>query len=214
MANTFGGFVHTSPLSSLPHDPPLTLASNCVRDFFGPIVQTVFDALVKGGGSMTLAALTLSVRHECKRDWNEERERLVVRGKYKLQRAKGPSSAGYVVEASSIRGAVLVLLQHDILSIERKGEFYVYKADVHKARLITRYPRIVEYVKKVMDETAAAIIETLLLEGKLETVDVILENSQQSLGSTQIRPLHSATDRGRNISPTCRRKFCHPSTAT
>lgn len=173
MANTFGGFVHTSPLSSLPHDPPLTLASNCVRDFFGPIVQTVFDALVKGGGSMTLASLTLSVRHECKRDWNEERERLVVRGKYKLQRAKGPSSAGYVVEASSIRGAVLVLLQHDILSIERKGEFYVYKADVHKARLITRYPRIVEYVKKVMDETAAAIIETLLLEGKLETVDVV-----------------------------------------
>jgi hypothetical protein len=173
MASTFGGFVHASPLSSIPHDPPLTLASNCIRDFFGPIVQTVFDALVKGGGSMTLASLTFSVRNECRRVLNEERERLVLRGKYKLQRAKGPSSTGYVVEASSIRGAVLVLLQHGIVSVQRKGELFVYVADPHKARLLTRYPRIIEYVKKVMDETAAAVVETLLLEGKLETVDLV-----------------------------------------
>ena len=173
MANTFGGFVPHSPLSSLPHDPPLTLASNCVREFFGPIVQTVFDALVKCGGSATLSSLMANVRHECKRVWNEERERLVVRGKYKIQRAKGPSSNGYVVDASSIRGAVLVLLQHDIVSVQKKGHQYIYHVHPHKARLITRFPRIIEYVKKVMDETAAAIVETLLLDGKLDTVDTV-----------------------------------------
>jgi hypothetical protein len=176
MTDKFGGFVSTSPLSSLSHDPPLTLASNCIRDFFGPIVQTIFDALQKVGGSATLPALMSAVRRECKRIWNEERERLVVRGKFKLQRSKGPALNGYVTEASSIRAALLVLLQHDVVTVDKQDNHrHVYTVQPHNARLFTRYPRIVEYVKKVMDETAAAIVETLLLEGKLTTVDAIMK---------------------------------------
>jgi hypothetical protein len=203
MSNAFGSFVHTSPLSSLPHDPLLTLASNCVRDYFGPIVQTVFDAVVKGGGLLTLASLSTSIRQECKRVLNEEREKLVIRGKFKVQRAKGPSSHGYVVEASTIRGALLVLLQHDIITavpqkleesskISNENEkekkknksstinnksltIHIYKANLHKARLLIRYPRMIEYVRKVMDDTAAILVEILFLEGKLETVDLIFK---------------------------------------
>jgi hypothetical protein len=200
MSNAFESFVHASPLSSLPHDPLLSLASNCVRDYFGPIVQTVFDAVVKGGGLLTLSSLCTSIRQECKRVLNEEREKLVIRGKFKVQRAKGPSSHGYVVEASTIRGALLVLLQHDIIAavpqkleenpkmsegddVESKKKksltnnksltIHVYKANLHKARLLIRYPRMIEYVRKVMDDTAAILVEILFLEGKLETVDLI-----------------------------------------
>lgn len=175
MTNTFGGFVHTSPLASQPHDPPLTLASNCVRDFFGPIVQTVFDALVKTGGTLTLSALVSCIRKQCTRILNGEREKLIVRGKYKLQRAKGPSSNGYVVEASSIRAGLLVLLQHDIVSVSGISPRPHYTVDPRKARLVTRYPKWIEYVKKVMDETAAKLVETLLLEGKASTVDAIFQ---------------------------------------
>ena len=181
MANTFGGFVHTSPLSSLPHDPHLTLASNCVRDCFGPAVQTVFDALQKRGGSATLAQLVKDVRFQCRRVWNEERERLVLHGKYKLQRARGPSSSGYIVEAAPIRAGLLVLLQHDIVSTTAtsnsggKSSLHVYTVHPRRARIIIRYPRFVEYVKKAVDEIAAALIETLVVHGKTGTVDAVLK---------------------------------------
>mmetsp|Transcript_11646 Transcript_11646/g.25521 ORF Transcript_11646/g.25521 Transcript_11646/m.25521 type:complete len:726 (+) Transcript_11646:260-2437(+) len=84
MANAFGGFLHTSPLSNLtsstsqPPEPLVGLASNCIRDYFGPVVQTVADAL-NARGSSTLQELVANVRHHCLRDWNEERGRLVDR---------------------------------------------------------------------------------------------------------------------------------------
>jgi len=178
--DSFGdGFVHRSPLSSQSHDPPLCLASNCVRDFFGPIVQTVFDAMIKIGGTATLPRLISSIRKECTRIMNEERERIVLKGKYKLQLAKGSSLHGYIVDASAIRAGLLVLLQHDIVIVSstsgtgpRRPQYTVV---THKARLMTRYPKWIEYVKKVMDETAATLVETLLLEGKVSTVDAIFK---------------------------------------
>ena len=82
MANAFGGFLHTSPLSNLtsstsrPPDPHAALASNCIRDHLGPIAQTVADALHSRGPS-TLAELISAIRVRCLRDWNSERGRLV-----------------------------------------------------------------------------------------------------------------------------------------
>lgn len=184
MANTFGGFIHTSPLSSLPHDPHLTLASNCIRDVFGPVVQTVYDALQKCGGSASLVHLMRDVRSQCRRVWNEERERLVLRGKYKLQRARGPASSGFVVEASSIRAGLLVLLQHDIVAASRAGGSVIYTVNPKRARLITRYPRFVEYAKKALDETAAALVETLVVNGKMGTVDAVIS----TVNNTQDAP--------------------------
>jgi DNA-directed RNA polymerase III subunit RPC3 len=172
MTNPFG-FVYTSPLSSLPHDPVVTLASNCIRDYFGPTVQTVADCLQTRGGSSSLAQLITAIRGQCRRVWNEERERLVV-GKYQLHRARGPASAGYVVEAEPIRDALSILLQHGLVHVDVMGSTYLYHFDVHRARLLIRYPRFVEYAKKALDETAATLVEELLIHGRMTTVDAVV----------------------------------------
>ena len=228
MSNPFGGFVHRSPLSSIPHDPCISLASNCVRDFFGPTVQTVFDAIHKRGGSGTLSQITADLRAQCGRVLNEERQRLVVKGKFKLQRAKGPAAAGYVVDAAPIRASLVVLLQHDIVSVkEQQKTVYkkialtttankqqsngttnnnkiksdgnhdtamtspdsvmpapttqptivktcTYTVHPHRARLLTRYPQFLEFVRKALDETAVALVEAFAVNGKMGTVDAVL----------------------------------------
>lgn len=79
MANKFGGFVHRSPLSSHPHDPSLELSSNCIRDHFGPTVQTVWDCLASLGGKCSLPVIIQRIRTLCKRDINDDREMLVRR---------------------------------------------------------------------------------------------------------------------------------------
>jgi DNA-directed RNA polymerase III subunit RPC3 len=194
MATTFGGFVHRSPLSSLPHDAKLTLASNCIRDYFGPTVQTVADCLESRGGSSTLAQLVVAIRGQCRRVWNEERERLVARvagGKYKLHRAKGPATSGYVVEEEYIRHALLILVQHSLVHVDctqQKKPTYRFLLD--RARFIPRYPRYIEYIKRAVDETAATLVEELLMHGRMKTVDAVVAtvNRLQEVGSADSKP--------------------------
>mmetsp|Transcript_11890 Transcript_11890/g.19626 ORF Transcript_11890/g.19626 Transcript_11890/m.19626 type:complete len:100 (+) Transcript_11890:209-508(+) len=82
MTNAFGGFTHISPLSNAtsstahPPDAQKALSSNCIRDYFGPVVQTVTDALQSRGPS-TLHDLVSFIRNQCVRDRNEERSRLI-----------------------------------------------------------------------------------------------------------------------------------------
>lgn len=134
-------FLHISPLSnltsstSLPPDPTAALASNCVRDYFGPIVQTVADAL-QARGTSTLQELVAHVRRHCSRDWNEERGRLVERlnraagrgatvspevhyrgGRVRMNKARGSDSAGFVTDAPHMRAALIVLLHHSLVKI-------------------------------------------------------------------------------------------------
>lgn len=188
MANPFGGFVHTSPLSSLPHDATLTLASNCIRDYFGPTVQTVADCLESRGSASTLSQLVSAIRGQCSREWNDERERIVARvadGRFKLHRARGPATSGYVVEVEPIREALLILLQHSLVHVDRRQQRPTYRFVVDRARLLPRYPRYVEYAKKALDETAAALVEELLIHGRMMTVDAVVAtvNRLQELGT-------------------------------
>ncbi len=154
--NAFGGFLHTSPLSNLtsstsrPPDPKAALSSNCIREVFGPVVQTVADALHSRGPS-TLSELIATIRHRCLRDWNEERSRLVDRlnasvvvgtdnancnmgikmnnneityyhgGTVAMNKARGPESAGYVTESSHIRAALIVMLHHSLVKVYSGG---------------------------------------------------------------------------------------------
>jgi len=150
MANAFGGFLHTSPLSNLttstsrPPNPHAALASNCVRDYFGPVVQTVADALQSRGPS-TVSELVGTIRSRCSRDWNRERGRLVDgilpnsttkvddeddedktaahRRKIKagMNKARGPESAGYITNPKHVQSALMVLLQHSLLKVTRLG---------------------------------------------------------------------------------------------
>ena len=60
-----------------------------------------------------------------------------------------------------------------------------YRFLVDRARLIPRYPRYVEYIKRAVDETAAALVEELLIHGRMKTVDVVVAtvNRLQEVGS-------------------------------
>jgi DNA-directed RNA polymerase III subunit RPC3 len=113
----------------------------------------------------------------------------LVVGKYRVHRAKGPISAGFVVEAEHIQDALLVLLQHGLVSVEFVQTACLYRFNVHRARLLARYPRFVEYAKKALDETAAALVEELVIHGRMTTVDAIVAavNHLHELGDDAIK---------------------------
>mmetsp|Transcript_9394 Transcript_9394/g.19442 ORF Transcript_9394/g.19442 Transcript_9394/m.19442 type:complete len:754 (-) Transcript_9394:94-2355(-) len=153
MSNAFGGFLHISPLSSLssstssPPEPAVALSSNCIRDYFGPVAQSVADCLNSRGPS-TLNELVSNIRQRCLKVVNEERGRLVDRlnssvgkkttsenedfyhgGKVQMNKARGPETAGYVTDASHIRAALIVLLHHSLVSISGGGKQNVHAKD-------------------------------------------------------------------------------------
>lgn len=212
MSNPFGGFVHTSPLSSLPHDPLHSLSSNIIRDFFGPTVQTIADCLLSqccSGGindqnhnianeespGLSLSDIEMKITSLCKRTLNEEREKLVKsvnQNRFKdknvrIRMAKGPESSGYVVDRTSIRAALLVLVQHSIVLVlrdentlrksnksqQRHHDAYRYKFDPNRARFIPRYPRFVEHAKEAIDDYAGAVVEEILMHGRMRAEDIV-----------------------------------------
>jgi len=202
--NKFGGFVHTSPLcSSDPTGTPLLhLASNVIRDYFGPTVQTVADCLLSeaacssGGDGSSLVSILQKIRKHCSRDINETRVELAkhIPGSLQISKARGPESSGFVVSDDACRAALLVLVQHSIATAipvapehnvngKQAQVTYRYKIDASRARMLIRYPRFIEYAKRSHDETAATIVQELLIVGRMTIMDVILEtrNSIQTL---------------------------------
>ena len=145
MTNAFGGFQHKSPLSNLssstsnPSNPHTALSSNIIRDYFGPIVQTVVDALQSRGPS-TLHELISTIKLHCLKDWNEERGRLVDRlnglvvannngsndtpdelyyhgSTVTMNKARGSEASGHISDSSHVRAALIVLLQHSLIKV-------------------------------------------------------------------------------------------------
>jgi DNA-directed RNA polymerase III subunit RPC3 len=62
---------------------------------------------------------------------------------------------------------------------------YKYKIDASRARLLIRYPRFIEYTKRSHDETAAAIIQELLVHGRMTVQDIVIE-TQHTLQASLI----------------------------
>ena len=180
-------------------------------------MQTVSDALHARGPS-TLHDLVAYIRHHCLKDWNEERGRLVDRlnglmvnggnngittstggelhhrgGKVKMNKARGNESAGFVTEASHVRAALIVLLQHSLIKVsggnrldmtnehdanndgtrQKNNTHYTYTFLVERARMLPRYPRYIEHVQNIMDDNAAQIVECILENGRMRGEDVI-----------------------------------------
>lgn len=86
----------------------------------------------------------------------------------------------------AIRAALLVLIQHSIVTVtkslsrNRKTRIvFHYQYWPERARVLLRYPRFVEYTKKALDETAAALVEELLLNGRMTTVYAIVSTVEQ-----------------------------------
>jgi hypothetical protein len=182
MANQFASFNQTSALSSIPHDPKITLASNCILDFFGPTVQLVADCLQARGGSSTLSQIIGAINSKLD-NLGRTNERLEMIRVYKLCSTYSSGSPA----ANSIRAALLVLIQHSIVTYtktttttnSKRKTIYRYHFDPERARILPRYPRFVEYTKKALGETAAALAEEFLLQGRMRTIDAVEHTVEQ-----------------------------------
>lgn len=200
MTNPFARFVNTSPLSSISHDPPVSLGSNAILDFFGPMVQLVADGLQARGGSSTMAQILNMIHTKSHKksmigntatsskvhSRTKERQEIIRVSHLKTASSRdGPSTP-------AVRAALLVLIQHSIVTVtksivdvasgtsgKRRRTVYRYQLDPDRARIIPRYPRFVEYTKKALDETAATLVEELLVQGRMTTVDAIVSTVER-----------------------------------
>ena len=185
MSIPFANFDQTSPLSSSPHDPMLSLASNCIRDYFGPTVQMVADALMFRGEPITFPMLVATLRQKCQqRVYSEERKRL-------LGHKVAARLQNQTLQTPPLRAALLVMIQHDIVKVKMTTTttnnnnnsnkpynsttktVFRYHLDLIRARVLPRYPRYVEYTKKAVGDNAAALVEEILVQGQVRTVDAI-----------------------------------------
>jgi hypothetical protein len=187
--NQFAKFVSTSPLSTQPHDPFVTLASNGIRDFLGPTVQLVADALATRGES-TLPQLLQYIPQQYARKklqslspFSQERREMI----YALHKKVVKDDA--CPTPSLIRAALLVLWQHSLVTLRRTlvtpsssssarkrkqpTVLHHYMLNLDRARLMSRYPRFLEYIQKQDGTTCALLLEELLLQGKRTAVQVV-----------------------------------------
>lgn len=141
-----GPFVHTSPIATSPHDSQVSLASHCIRSAFGETVQLIADCL-QTRGPLALKQINTFL--------------------------KGASPT----PLPSIRASLLVLIQHSIVTVDfrRSDGLTRYCYHPHQAVFLLRYARFIEWTRKTVDATAACVVETLLLAGRLRTIDAILK---------------------------------------
>jgi DNA-directed RNA polymerase III subunit RPC3 len=163
-------FVYTSPLSPNPHDVSANLASHCLRDCFGPTVQMVADGLYKRGPS-TFRQLVLYLQQKVPQN--------------NLRGSRWHTQAP-IVDAASVRASLIVLIQHSMLHIDchegkptsktanKPNTICTYRVILERARWIQHYPKYLDYVRKATDETCAAMLQIVLLHGRLRTMDILL----------------------------------------
>jgi DNA-directed RNA polymerase III subunit RPC3 len=198
MANPFSRFVHTSPLSSIYHDPPVSLASNTIRDSFGPMVQLVADGLQTRGGPSTMAQILNRIHtkyHKKSMTGNSSRVHSRTKERTEIIRVSQLKTASSRDGPSTpaVRAALLVLIQHSMVTVTKatttvtsrttgkrsRRVVFHYQFDLDRAQILPRYPRFVEYTKKALDETAATLVEELLVQGRMKTVDAIVSTVEQ-----------------------------------
>lgn len=196
--NQFARFASTSPLASIPHDPAVTLASNCIRDFFGPTVQLVADALISRSGGSTLAEIIAIIETKAysSAQQSEERRKIIKMGKMRSSTINSKSRNGDRPPHDSVRASLLALIQHSVVKVKkrtrstisnRKSSYGVsktktiheYEIDIDRARLFPRYPRLIAFIKKLQDETAATLVEEILVQGRVRTIQAIVLTVEQ-----------------------------------
>ena len=222
--NQFARFASTSPLSSIPHDPAVTLASNCIRDFFGPTVQLVADALILRTGGSTLAEIITIIETKAykRAQRSDERRKIMRLGKMRSSTINSKSNNGDRPSHASIRASLLALIQHSVVKVKKRTRstlanrknshgsiktkvVHLYEIDIDRARLFPRYPRFVQFIKKLQDETAATLVEEILVQGRVRTVQGIVltveqiqqqqQDNERGDTSTSIRSDHRYTSR-------------------
>ena len=191
------------------HDPLQNLASFSVRQCFGTTVQLVFDAL-HSRGEQTLSQLVAYLRKRLQlHHSNNDHQTNPPPAASAMAAAAGSTrhrQLGVVTprtpsptDKSSIRAALLVLLQHDIVTTRVQKHpttpshtsttsnttsipTYHYSVNATHARRLFRYAKYVEFVKRVVlvnDDVAAGVLQVLLEAGRLRTMDWFIRAVKQ-----------------------------------
>jgi DNA-directed RNA polymerase III subunit RPC3 len=177
--NATSPLMHQSPLSTKPHNGIVSLASQIIRNHFGEVVQTVADAL-QSREQLSLSKLyeeIISKRNHSSHHQHHQKNRITK---------------------SHVRAALLVLIQHGIVEPRIAPTFastihsqkqkqqrkrtqpqqpqyapVVYRYNALAAVHRLRYAKMVEYIKRAVDETAAVIVLELAVLGRARTVELI-----------------------------------------
>jgi hypothetical protein len=174
-----GTWSHSSAAASSPHDPILTLASHVIRTAFGGIVQTVADCL-QCRNELSLAQIVSYLQHQ-----------------HPTKTLSGRTLES-TLTTRQIRAALLVLLQHSIVTVKQQQRQIskqtsllltksIYRYHPTAAIHLLRHCRCVEYVRKAAGPDAAGVVQELLVAGRLRTLDLIAVASTAPLekqGST------------------------------
>jgi DNA-directed RNA polymerase III subunit RPC3 len=98
------------------------------------------------------------------------------------QRRLGVPTGIQPTDPGAVRGALLILMQHGIVSVSFQKRaistnnatpIVLYKYHPAQARNLMRYAKYIEFMRRGLDETSATVLQTLLLSGRLRTVDWI-----------------------------------------
>lgn len=182
---------YSSVAASSPHDPLLTLASQVIRTNFGVTVQTVADCL-QCRGEIPITRLVYYLQEHKKR-------------KCMLQ-------PPITMSTPQIRAALLVLMQHSIVTVKYQQRQHAaasnktsssnimttmtthYRYHPERALHCLRYAKIVDYLRKAGDPTAACVVEELLLMGRLRTIDLTVQASEHAPKSDKYTVRQSVMD--------------------
>ena len=187
-----GSFLHSSSLSSsryssAPHHAKEALASHNIRLAFGDRVQWVADGLQAIGATGEQSAVSFSSLWTLIQRKQESVTTCVqADGPLAISSTTTPVKA---VEKSAVRAALLILMQHSIVSVRMqrppksisnsppKQPIALYRYHPEKAIHLDgcRYARYSEHVKRALDATASIVVDTLLLNGRLRTVDLVVK---------------------------------------
>ncbi|GMH91180.1 hypothetical protein TL16_g11981 [Triparma laevis f. inornata] len=179
----------TSPLSSHLHSSHLTLSSTLILDHFGPTVQTVFDCLALKG-DLGFEDLRAVLRKVCGKVENGDRRRVVEEVMRKMpefflqsQAAADSEIHGYVVSKTSIKAALLVLINHGIVETTQltpptpncPTACFTYGISLTRASRLSRYDRYVTHVRNSIGNTESLVLRQVLCRGMMRTEDCVSE---------------------------------------
>ena len=156
------------------------------------------DALISRSGGSTLVQLiaTIETKAYSRAPGSDERRKIMRLGKMRSSTINSKSSNGDRPSHSSVRASLLALIQHSVVKVKRRTTttisnrrnshgasrtktIHMYELDIDRARIFPRYPRLVAFIKKLQDETAATLVEEILVQGRVRTVQAIVLTVEQ-----------------------------------
>jgi RNA polymerase III subunit RPC82 helix-turn-helix domain len=150
--------------STARRNPMVSLASHILRTYFGLTVQAVAECL-HSRGALSFSQL---VSYLSSMDSAISSHRPMIRPAHAHQQL--------TLSSSQIRAALLVLIQHSIVTAQSRPSSlstkrYTYRYHPVRTICINRSAKFLEYLRKAGDAVSATVVEELLFHGRLPTVD-------------------------------------------